>query len=209
MLHGPHRKQWCNSHCIAYVFATVTLPSSGRGCTYRHILMRRIYEVRRRDGLSAMVYIPGFINTGSGIQKWMGWGYTAWWSHKPTFIFFKIRKVGKELLQHMQNVTWNKLLLVAFPILIWLLPRTKVSFGFSRADEIKRPGHSWTASQCCWNVDYFNMCESDRQIGGRGLVWHMGTLITCFIAVECCFEVCPCLLRCQCGMWKINTDWAN
>jgi hypothetical protein len=40
----------------------------------------------------AMMYIPSFINIGSGIQKLMGWGFTdtqtAWRSHKPTFILF-------------------------------------------------------------------------------------------------------------------------
>jgi hypothetical protein len=47
----------------------------------------------------AMIYVPSFIKTGSGIQTLMGGGtctdtQTAWLSHKLTFIFSKIRKVG-------------------------------------------------------------------------------------------------------------------
>jgi hypothetical protein len=46
-------------------------------------------------GSEAMIYIPNFIKTGSGIPKFMG--YTekqrAQRLHKPTLIFFKIRKV--------------------------------------------------------------------------------------------------------------------
>jgi hypothetical protein len=47
-------------------------------------------------GSGAMIYIPSFIKTGSGIQKLIRRDtQTAWRSHKPTFIlFFKIRKVG-------------------------------------------------------------------------------------------------------------------
>jgi hypothetical protein len=46
-------------------------------------------------GPGAMIYIPGFIKIGLAIQKLMGWGeHKAWRSHKPTIIFFKIRKVG-------------------------------------------------------------------------------------------------------------------
>jgi hypothetical protein len=43
-------------------------------------------------GLGAIMYIPNFIEIGSGIQKLMG-GYTdtqrAWKSQKPNFIFSK------------------------------------------------------------------------------------------------------------------------
>jgi hypothetical protein len=50
-------------------------------------------------GLGAMIYITSFTDIGSGIQRLKGGGgytttQTAWRSHKPTFIFFKIRKVG-------------------------------------------------------------------------------------------------------------------
>jgi hypothetical protein len=45
----------------------------------------------------AMIYITSFIKFGSGIQKLLG-GITntqiGWRSQKPTFIFFKVRKVG-------------------------------------------------------------------------------------------------------------------
>jgi hypothetical protein len=47
-----------------------------------------------------MVYIPSFIKVGLGIQKLL-WGIHTWTdrqttglSHKPTLVFFKIRKVG-------------------------------------------------------------------------------------------------------------------
>jgi hypothetical protein len=50
--------------------------------------MRYAVEV----GSSAMIFIPGFIKTGSGIQKLTG-EYTDTQterrSHKPTFIFFQ------------------------------------------------------------------------------------------------------------------------
>jgi hypothetical protein len=43
-------------------------------------------------GSGAMIYIPGFIKIGSGIQKLIRGGLTdtqtAWRSHKPTFFFF-------------------------------------------------------------------------------------------------------------------------
>jgi hypothetical protein len=47
-------------------------------------------------GSGAMIYIRSFINIGSGIRKSMEGiqRQTAWRSHKPTFIFFKIREVG-------------------------------------------------------------------------------------------------------------------
>jgi hypothetical protein len=48
-------------------------------------------------GLGAMMYIPSFIGIDSGIQKLTEGRYTdtqtAWKSHKPTIIFFKIKKV--------------------------------------------------------------------------------------------------------------------
>jgi hypothetical protein len=47
-------------------------------------------------GSGAVLYIPSFIQIGSGIQKLIRGIYTqtGWRSHKPTFIFFEIRKVG-------------------------------------------------------------------------------------------------------------------
>jgi hypothetical protein len=46
-------------------------------------------------GSGAMIYIPGFIKIGSGIQKLMGGIHretytdtqTAWIGHEPTFLF--------------------------------------------------------------------------------------------------------------------------
>jgi hypothetical protein len=47
-------------------------------------------------GLGAVMYIPSFMKIGSAVQKLMG-GCTvaqrAWRSHKPTFVFFKIREL--------------------------------------------------------------------------------------------------------------------
>jgi hypothetical protein len=44
-------------------------------------------------GSGAMIYIPGFIKIGSGIQKLIGGGFTdtqtACRSHKPTLILSK------------------------------------------------------------------------------------------------------------------------
>jgi hypothetical protein len=37
--------------------------------------MGRIYKVCRWDGSGAMIYMPSFIKTGSGIQKLTGGGY--------------------------------------------------------------------------------------------------------------------------------------
>jgi hypothetical protein len=37
-------------------------------------------------GSDAMIYMPSFINIGSGIQKLID-TQTTWTSHKPTFIF--------------------------------------------------------------------------------------------------------------------------
>jgi hypothetical protein len=39
--------------------------------------------------LGAMIYIPSFIKTGSGIQKFIGGGIHRHRSHKPTFVFSK------------------------------------------------------------------------------------------------------------------------
>jgi hypothetical protein len=48
-------------------------------------------------GSRVMIYIPSLIKVGSGIQKLTRVAFTdtqtAWRSYKPTFIFFKIRKV--------------------------------------------------------------------------------------------------------------------
>jgi hypothetical protein len=53
-------------------------------------------------GLGAVIYIPSFIKTDSGIQKLIGEDtqthkhtQTTMWSHKPT-LFFKVRKVGQK-----------------------------------------------------------------------------------------------------------------
>jgi hypothetical protein len=43
-------------------------------------------------GSGVMIYIPSFINIGSGIQKLMGGNkdtQTAWRAHKPTLIYSK------------------------------------------------------------------------------------------------------------------------
>jgi hypothetical protein len=43
-----------------------------------------------------MIYIPSLIKTGSDIQKLIGERgdtQTAWWSHKPTFTFFRNKKI--------------------------------------------------------------------------------------------------------------------
>jgi hypothetical protein len=43
-------------------------------------------------GSGAMMYIPSFIKTGSGIQKLIGgytYRHTARWSYKNTYIFSK------------------------------------------------------------------------------------------------------------------------
>jgi hypothetical protein len=48
-------------------------------------------------GSGAIIYTQSLIKTGSGIQKFTGGDSqtpTARRSHKPFFIFFKIRKVG-------------------------------------------------------------------------------------------------------------------
>jgi hypothetical protein len=49
-------------------------------------------------GSDAMIYMPSFINIGSGIQKLFA-GHsgtqTAWRSHKPTLIFPKYGKSAK------------------------------------------------------------------------------------------------------------------
>jgi hypothetical protein len=73
--------RFLKSRCVAKIW----------GYTYRHTdwwegFMKYTVEM----GLYAMIYIPTFIEIGSGIQKLMG-GYTytqtAWRSHKSTFIF--------------------------------------------------------------------------------------------------------------------------
>jgi hypothetical protein len=49
-------------------------------------------------GLGAMIYIPSFINIGSGIQKLIAGDsdtQTAWRSHKPNLIFPKYGKPAK------------------------------------------------------------------------------------------------------------------
>jgi hypothetical protein len=50
-------------------------------------------------GPGAMIYVQSFIKFGSAIEKCFGVGgdtdiQTTWRLDKPTFIFFKIRKVG-------------------------------------------------------------------------------------------------------------------
>jgi hypothetical protein len=49
-------------------------------------------------GSGAIIYIQRFITIGSGIQELIGVIHkTAWRSHRPTFIFFKIRKVDYKM----------------------------------------------------------------------------------------------------------------
>jgi hypothetical protein len=40
-------------------------------------------------GSGVMIYIPSFINTGSGIQTLAGWNTQTHRYNKPTFIFLK------------------------------------------------------------------------------------------------------------------------
>jgi hypothetical protein len=56
-------------------------------------LMRRMYEVRNRVGLSAMIYIASFINIDSGIQKLKGFRIHRHRNRVEIAYFFKIRKV--------------------------------------------------------------------------------------------------------------------
>jgi hypothetical protein len=64
---------------------TEPMPSSDREGIH-------IYEVHRWDDAGGMIYVPSFIKTGSGYQKLITGGggdkQTAWWSHKPAFIYF-------------------------------------------------------------------------------------------------------------------------
>jgi hypothetical protein len=43
-------------------------------------------------GSGVMVYIPSFINIGSGIEKLIGWDTQTLRQHKPTLIFFQNRE---------------------------------------------------------------------------------------------------------------------
>jgi hypothetical protein len=91
--HGPYRKRlqqassilWGGNVCIE------PLPSNYRNIQ-THRLMGGFIKCVVEMGSGAMIYIPGFRRTGSGIQNWCG-GYTDTqtkiWSHKPTFIFSK------------------------------------------------------------------------------------------------------------------------
>jgi hypothetical protein len=56
--------------------------------------MGEIYEVADEVGSSAMIYIPSFIDTGSGIQKLVEGDAQT---HKPIIIFFRIIKAGKHI----------------------------------------------------------------------------------------------------------------
>jgi hypothetical protein len=64
--------------------------------------MGGIYEYAVQMGSGAMIYIPSFIKTGSGIQKLMEGGggihretdTGTMVTSKAYFYFFKIRKVG-------------------------------------------------------------------------------------------------------------------
>jgi hypothetical protein len=38
-----------------------------------HRMVKGIYEVRHREGLRFMIYIPSLIKIGSAIQKLIGW----------------------------------------------------------------------------------------------------------------------------------------
>jgi hypothetical protein len=78
VLQRPHRKRLVQQFlysfmcilCHGNVF-TEALPSDVKRYTYRHRRMGDVYYVRRSGGSSTMirVYIPGFLNIGSGIQK--------------------------------------------------------------------------------------------------------------------------------------------
>jgi hypothetical protein len=66
-------------------------------------------------GSGGMLYIPSFLEIGSGIQKLL-WGdthtdtQTTWWSHRFTFIFLGEVKLAK-------NKMWGKRLFVGFEVL--------------------------------------------------------------------------------------------
>jgi hypothetical protein len=102
--HGPHRKrflqQFFHSVCIrcrCNVF-TKPLPSNDKGDTDKwEGFMKYAVEM----GSGAIIYIPSFIKISSIIRRLIGEEIhrrrdtqKAWWSHKPTFISLKIRKVG-------------------------------------------------------------------------------------------------------------------
>jgi hypothetical protein len=61
-----------------------------------HKLIGGIYKYPSVMSSGAMMYIPCFMMTGSGIQKLIEWihRHIAWRLHKPSLILFKIRKVG-------------------------------------------------------------------------------------------------------------------
>jgi hypothetical protein len=58
-----------------------------------HGLHRKQHAVEMGSGV--MIYMPSSVMIDSGIQKLINGGsQTAWCLHKPTFIFFKMRRVG-------------------------------------------------------------------------------------------------------------------
>jgi hypothetical protein len=91
-----------NCSIVVCVFATTVTFSLScclamiRGYTYRHTdWWEGFFNYAVEMGSGAVIYLPSCIKIGSGIQKLIGGDtQTARWSHKPTFIFFKIREVG-------------------------------------------------------------------------------------------------------------------
>jgi hypothetical protein len=93
--HGLHRKR----RLLQFFVATGTCLANHcqatiREYTYRHTgwragFMKYAVEI----GLGATMYIPSFVKTGPGIHRHTDI-QTVTWYHKPTFIFFKVKKVG-------------------------------------------------------------------------------------------------------------------
>jgi hypothetical protein len=108
--HRPHWKRrvqqffYC-CRCIRYRgnVSTEPLPIKDRGIftepsrylatiggyTYRHTdWWEGLFNYAVEMGSGAVIYIPSFIEIGSGVQKLIGWIHrhtqTATWSHKPT-----------------------------------------------------------------------------------------------------------------------------
>jgi hypothetical protein len=83
--HGPHKNRrvqqffyCCMCICCRGNVFTESLPSNDRGIHIKtHRLIRKIYEMRRWDGLSAKIFLS-LIRIGSGIKNWL------WWIHRHT-----------------------------------------------------------------------------------------------------------------------------
>jgi hypothetical protein len=78
--------------CRGNVFSE-PLPSNDM---WKHIQTRRFMKYAVEMGSGATIYITSFIRIASSIQKLTWRGYTdtqtAWWSHKSTFIFWRLGK---------------------------------------------------------------------------------------------------------------------